>query len=116
MEIELILAVIIAHWVGDYVLQSESMAVGKATSLRWLTIHVLVWTASIGIITLYFGTTWDWILAMGVAHWLQDFVTSKINSYYQRTKQLKLFWLSIGTDQMLHYCVLFGSLYLWYGY
>ena len=115
MEIQLILAIIIAHWIGDYVLQSESMAVGKATSLKWLTIHVLVWTASIRIITTLFGATFMWVIAMGVAHWIQDFITSKINSHFQKTKQLKLFWLTIGTDQMLHYLVMFATLHIFYG-
>lgn len=113
MEIQIILAIVIAHWIGDYVLQSESMAIGKATSIKWLTIHVLVWTASLGVITTLFGATFTWVAAMGVAHWIQDFVTAKINSHYQKTKQLKLFWLTIGSDQMLHYMVLFTTYYIW---
>ena len=113
MSLELIITIIIGHWVGDYVLQTEKMAVGKATSIKWLSIHSVVWTLSMMIIVVPFSssvTIWVWVLIMGILHWAQDFVTSKINAFFQKKKWTKMFWLSIGTDQMLHYLIMFGTL------
>ena len=113
MELQIIFAILIGHWVGDYVLQTEKMAVGKSSSIKWLTIHAAIWTASMMIIVVPFSSSvsiWVWVLFMGALHWFQDFVTSRINAFFQKNKWIKMFWLGIGTDQLLHYLIMFGTI------
>jgi hypothetical protein len=116
MELQLILAIIIGHWIGDYVLQTEAMAVNKSKSNKWLTIHVGAWTFGLAVVVIPFSglvSIWLWVLLMGVLHWIQDYITSRINTYFLKKKWQKLFWLSIGTDQMLHYLIMFYTINLW---
>ncbi len=116
MELQLILAIIIGHWIGDYVLQTESMAVNKSKSNKWLTIHVGAWTFGLAVVVIPFSglvSIWLWVLLMGVLHWIQDYITSRINTYFLKKKWQKLFWLAIGTDQMLHYLIMFYTINLW---
>ncbi len=108
-----ILGIVLAHWIGDFILQNEKMALGKSSSNKLLTIHVLIWTTTIAVITIPLGLPILWVLLMGVLHWIQDYTTSRLNSYYARTKNNEMFWNMIGTDQMLHYLVMFLSLHFW---
>jgi|TARA_B100001094_G_scaffold333184_1_gene409329 hypothetical protein len=108
-----VLGIIIAHWIGDFLLQNEKMALGKSSSNKLLTIHVAIWTTTMAVITIPLGLPVVWVLLMGVLHWIQDYITSRLNSYYAKIKNNEMFWNMIGTDQMLHYIIMFLSLHLW---
>tara|TARA_B100001175_G_scaffold257846_1_gene226260 strand:- start:123 stop:476 length:354 start_codon:yes stop_codon:yes gene_type:complete len=108
-----VLGIIIAHWIGDFLLQNEKMALGKSSSNKLLTIHVAIWTTTLAVITIPLGLPVVWVLLMGVLHWIQDYITSRLNGYYAKIKNNEMFWNMIGTDQMLHYVIMFLSLHLW---
>jgi hypothetical protein len=87
-----VVVVLTAHLIGDFVCQSDWMAVHK--SKRWdaLTWHVGVYTVVIaGIVTVAFNHHWItvplsrepvawWIGANAAAHFVTDAVTSRITS------------------------------------
>ena len=87
------ISLLVAHWVGDFLLQTDKMAVGKSKHLGWLTLHVLVYSLTITMWGLYI--VWSRLFldpkrfteVLGslfsltfVTHFLTDAITSKITS------------------------------------
>jgi hypothetical protein len=126
----LVYVLLVAHFVGDFVYQTDDMAVRKATSWWALALHVLVYT-----FVLLMFTVWWWEAAIfcavnGVAHFVQDAVTSRIlarlwflpvSKRYQGGHTLLVedtgsrhwFFVAIGADQLLHYVTLFVTADWW---
>jgi len=107
-----ILYVLAVHWLADFVLQSDAMAKGKSTSYRWLTIHVATYAAVVSLLLAVLLPRSPWallIFAVGTfaAHWLTDYVTSRINAELWRRGSTHWFFVSVGWDQVLHYAQLF---------
>lgn len=59
---------ILAHFVGDFVLQNDAMAQRKKTSHYWCSVHVLTYLMPFLLTGIGF---WP-LLLIGVQHWLQD--------------------------------------------
>lgn len=95
MAVEII-QVLFAHFVGDFILQSDWMAQNKSKKLYPLCTHVTVYS-----LPLYF---WGWKFALANAgmHFCIDFVTSRISSRLWAAKQVHWFFVVIGFDQFLH--------------
>ncbi|MEM9326987.1 MAG: DUF3307 domain-containing protein [Bacteroidota bacterium] len=111
----MILSIIfVAHWVGDFLLQTTPMAVYKSWSLKWLTIHVIVYTAVVTVFGLFvfdLALLWKYALLNGGIHWVVDFFTSKVVSRYK--EKPRLFFVFIGFDQLLHILSLLWTYYLY---
>lgn len=99
-----IIAVIWIHWIADFVLQSDKMARGKSSSLKWLSIHIAVYTLPL----LIFG--WKYALFNGAMHWIIDLFSSKATSYLWKKQDVHNFFVVIGLDQALHMTLLVLSL------
>lgn len=116
MDDSLIFAVLflfpISHFVGDFLLQSDWMALNKS---KWnqsldgfnaLGIHCLVYAACF----LWVG----WVFA-GItlfAHLITDAITSKITTKLWLAEKRHWFFVMIGFDQLIHFYTLVGTL-LW---
>ena len=107
MELAIILKIIICHWIGDGLLQTEKMATQKSKSTYWLSTHVGTYMLPF-LVAFYY--IWPWVFLMGALHWIQDYVTSRVNSYFLEIKDNSKFWTCIWFDQMLHYVILFVSI------
>jgi hypothetical protein len=98
-----IITLLFGHWVADFLLQSNTMAINKSTSLKWLSLHVLTYTAVISIFS-FFLLSWQSALVFaginGVLHWITDFFTSKLTTAYKDDR--RNFFLIIGLDQFIH--------------
>lgn len=108
-----IFAILIIHWVADFVLQTHKQAVGKSKnwsdllghtftySITWLIPIILFfpnnWTTSQYVLTslLFGGITF-------VFHTITDYFTSRLNSYLWAKGNIHNFFVSIGFDQILH--------------
>lgn len=115
LPVNLTLLILFAHWVSDFVLQSDQMAVNKSRSIKWLSYHVLAYTIGMFFIILVIWGSVNiyWILLNGVLHWCTDFMTSKINSQLWKMERRHDFFVMVGFDQLIHYaCLLFTATWM----
>lgn len=136
-------ALLVGHFVGDFIYQSDWMAENK--SKRWdvLAAHVAVYTLVIGAALVPFvgvgdhlfinaadGLVLRFILVNGAAHFVQDAITSRITArlwFLPKVGQgmqptwiqvdvkptRHWFFVALGADQMLHYVTLFVTAQWW---
>lgn len=100
----MIYLVLIAHFVADFVLQTDKMATNKSKSNYWLLNHVLVYTLVMSIFGLTFG------LINGLSHFAVDFISSRLTSYFWKKGDRHNFFVIIGLDQLAHSLILVYNL------
>ena len=110
LELHTLLLIFTAHFIGDFVLQSDTMAIGKSTSNYRLTQHLVVYTAFIAVATL----SPVWALVNGIAHWITDYFTSRWTSRAWKAGHRHDFFVIIGLDQLIHAATLMATaVWLW---
>lgn len=115
MSIFLIIWLLSAHWIADFVLQTHEQSKAKSHSNKALLKHtthysvamvvlmsftVLLTTlgSAIGVINLVlFG-----IITL-VCHTITDYFTSRLSSRLYKEGRIHDFFVCIGFDQLLHY-------------
>lgn len=111
MEIFIVILILILllHWLGDFVFQSDRIATGKSKDFSILMEHIgvygFVFVAGLGTFQgLDFFHMKDWggfLLVTLMLHLIIDYFTSKINAWlYLRSRHW--FFTMIGFDQLLH--------------
>jgi len=109
--LDLLFFLLLGHYIGDFALQSDTMASRKGISKTTLTYHVFIYVLTIAVflligllmsgrgnmfLTWYSATVLVFIFAQ---HWVQDFVKG---SWFNGTKQ------GLYLDQALHLIVLYA--------
>lgn len=124
-----VFAILIIHWVADFVLQTHEQAINKSKSNWYLTAHVatysVVWLLVGWIYTMalmfyyddkyctanchhnYLWTTSLFVLITSVCHWITDYFTSRKTSYLFGKGDYHNGFVVVGLDQILHYTQLF---------
>jgi hypothetical protein len=108
LDISIIITILALHFVGDFMLQSDAIAKNKSKSNIALTQHVLIYT---------FVLMWTlhplWAIVNGIAHFIVDYITSRLTSHYWQKGNTHVFFVVIGFDQIMHFIILFTTyLYL----
>lgn len=99
MTIPLIL--IVNHFIADFLLQNDWMAVNK--SKRWdaLFLHVLIYSLS------FIWISWQFVVVTFITHFITDAITSRITrKLYYPVFHRHWFFAVIGVDQLIHYITL----------
>ncbi len=95
--------IFLAHWMGDFLFQTTKMATSKAHSLKWLSLHALVYgmiMTAFAIILIGFDNGLIFGLVNMILHFITDFFTSKVMVKY--LKRPRIFFPLLGIDQMIH--------------
>jgi len=115
----IVLTIIVIHWFADFVLPTHWQATNKSTNNKALLLHVLSYsTVWLVVGSLYSVTTdnaWTGVyfaMITFVFHTLTDYFTSRLNSKLWAKGDVHNFFVSIGFDQVLHYCQLFLTYYI----
>ncbi len=108
-----VLYILAVHWIADFVFQTEQMATLKSTSWKWLSHHIIVYTAV--LFTLSFPILREQALLFaalnGGSHFVIDAVTSRFTAYFRSKADFHNFFVVIGLDQLLHTSLLILSLH-----
>lgn len=106
MTLTLMLVLVWLHFVADFVLQSDRVAVGKSGSNKILAEHVLIY--SLPFIWLGGG----FVAVNAVAHFATDYISSRVTSRLWKEQKRHWFFVVIGVDQAIHLSTLFIT-YSW---
>ncbi len=110
-----VISLLFGHWIGDFLLQWDSLAKQKRTSVYWLGLHVLIYSVVILGFALYlmpFKVALLFGSANAVLHFFTDLVTRRFAARFSATPR-KLFMI-IGFDQLIHTATLISLLeYFW---
>lgn len=96
--------VFVFHFIGDFVLQSDWMAMNKSKRNIPLLTHIAVY----GSCLLLFGPLFA--LVNAGAHLITDFITSRVTSHLWARNERHYFFVVIGLDQLAHQLVLIATL------
>lgn len=105
---------IVCHFIGDFVMQSDKDAKGKSTSFKCLINHTGTYTAPFVVAGMFFydhETIAIFTFITFVAHTITDYFTSKLNSRLWKAGNMHNYFVAIGFDQTLHYIQLFATYY-----
>lgn len=112
MEFNYLIFLFVAHFVGDYLLQSDEIAKKKSKCFKSLFIHISFIFISFFVINLIYlkifggyNSYLDFIkipLLNSVIHLVIDFFTSKWASKLY-SKNVHYYYVILGFDQLLHY-------------
>lgn len=91
-----LLVLLTVHFVADFLLQSDWMAINKSTSWVALGVHVAIYSAC------FLPWGWQFAALTFLLHFVQDALTSRLTSYLWRSEQRHWFFVAIGFDQLLH--------------
>lgn len=101
-------ALLVVHWVGDFVCQSHWMAINKSSQNRALALHVAVYTAVLlGGTGLIVGLKPQFVVLgfavlNGALHFATDYFTSRWTSSLWKRGRVHDFFVVVGFDQLVH--------------
>ena len=129
MKLALPLSLILAHYVGDWIFQTNWQALNKSKNNQALSLHVLSYSACFLPWGLGFAS------ATFILHWVTDYVTSRATSnlfFFRPTECYTVkgtpykhwlyigalrgkFFKMIGADQLIHYVCLALTYRIFFG-
>lgn len=124
-----IFSILIIHFIGDFVFQTDTQAKGKSNNWHDLLSHTasysFIWLIALMIYTfptmpwndsLNSETTLRLVIFFPIitflAHTTTDYFTSRLNSKLWKEGRIHDFFVSLGFDQNLHFIQLFLTYYL----
>lgn len=109
----ILILIFVAHFLGDFVFQSDGTAKNKSKYLVYLVEHTLIYGLNLTGIFLLFNliTGYNefmilpWICINVMIHGFQDYFTSRLNKFLFSISNHYGF-VGIGLDQMIHHIIL----------
>ena len=110
-----LIVLFLIHFVSDFVLQTREMAMKKSTQVEWLAYHVLIYSLPFLLMHVFFQDilkTFAFVVINFAGHFITDYISSKIGTYYWNKDNMHKFFVTIGADQLFHMIALTGS-FVW---
>ena len=108
----MIYIIILAHWIADFICQTNWMAQNKSESYKALSLHILCYTTALALVMfLLTQNTNSFLYALinGVVHFVVDAITSRITSKLYAKGDVHNFFVVIGLDQAIHMATLIAT-------
>lgn len=97
IDVRAVFALAAVHFLADFVLQSEWMAINKSKNWRALLAHVLTYSGAFWIVC-----GWKFALITFACHLVTDFYTSRMNARNWAAGDTHWFFVGVGLDQLSH--------------
>lgn len=124
MSVGTVMVILLIHFVGDFVLQTQDQAANKSTSNRYLALHVFnysLFTAIGWFMFLPSHLSFPWVITCApghinvfwvfmitfVSHFTTDYFTSRWTKNLWEKKEVHDFFVAVGFDQFMHAFQLF---------
>ncbi len=95
-----LLIIYFLHWIGDFVLQTDNMALNKSHDNNFLFLHCSVYS----LMFVWLGITF--YLLNFVLHFAVDYFTSRMTARLWEEERRHEFFVIIGMDQFIHIFIL----------
>ena len=105
----MMIIILYAHFLADFVFQTRYMAENKSKSIKVLSLHILEYFSIMLIALYFFDVSILFIAWNSIAHFVVDYFTSKLTSKLWAEKRVHDFFVVIGFDQFLHVALLTWS-------
>jgi len=92
----LIIAIAWIHFVADFILQSNYVAINKSRYISQLFKHAIIYAMPFLMLGIKYA------LINGVLHFIVDYFTSSITTYFYARDKRRAFFITIGCDQAIH--------------
>lgn len=111
MTHNILLFILVIHYLGDFILQSDKQAKNKYKGELDMFSHVSTYSF-VWLLFTYFmfndiEKSFQFAIMTFVAHFLTDLFTSNLTKYYADKKDYHNMFVVIGFDQILHYIQLY---------
>lgn len=103
ISIQVVILLLWLHFVADFVLQSNYVAIHKSKNNLILLKHVLIYGVLFIPISLKFA------LINAVFHFVVDYITARMTNIFWRYNERHWFFVTIGLDQVIHLTILILS-------
>ena len=98
----------LVHFISDFLLQNDWMAINKSKKWFPLMLH----STTYGLPFLVFGNV-SFVAYLITTHYWIDFITSKITSCLWQQEKRHYFFCMIGFDQWLHFLILLAGILIY---
>lgn len=102
MQIIDILIILGGHYIADFLFQTRNTGVNKSTDNWILTEHIGTYMLVMIPFMFIVGLPLEFVWINGAAHWITDYITSRLTSHFYKSNNMTAFWHTIGLDQLLH--------------
>ncbi len=106
ISLYVLIALVLMHFVADFIFQTDWVAKGKSTSNPILFWHVTLYCIPFLFISIEFA------VINALLHFITDWFTSRATSYLWKKEQRHWFFVVIGLDQAIHMICLFSTFVL----
>lgn len=119
-QLILFIALLICHWIADFICQSHWMATNKSKDNIALTLHILTYISVFAVFSLFLlnftniSSIFCFLLVNFVLHFITDYITSRETSKLWKSKNIHNFFVLVGLDQLIHQVTLAGTMYYFF--
>jgi hypothetical protein len=103
---------LIAHFIGDFILQTDEQAKGKSSDNAILVQHVVTYIIPFTILALVIPMTAVFLVLNVVLHFITDYISSRMTKKFWAEGRTHEFFVVIGADQLIHTLTLIWTYHL----
>lgn len=112
MSLTVAIVLVWAHFVADFVLQSDKVAIAKSSDNAVLARHVAIYMLLSLAVVPFFNNALMWLAFYFVnwaGHFATDYVSSRVCTKLYKAGERHWFFVVIGADQAIHLTTLFAT-------
>lgn len=101
-DLVIISLLLVTHFIGDFILQTDEQAKGKSSSNLTLFQHICTYIIPFAVLGFIVPISFAFLLVNAVLHFCTDWCTSRITKKLWAEGKVHNFFVTIGADQLIH--------------